>query len=251
MIKFTRIAVGMLVGAALSASAFAAQFSDEQKTELGEVIKNYLLEHPEVIRDALQELEKRQVQADVAAQAAAIRENATQIFRHKGDLVAGNPEGKITMVEFFDYNCGYCKRAFPDVLKMIESDPDLRIVLKEFPILGAGSVYAAQAALASRKQNKYWEFHVALLSHDGHIDEAAVDEVAKSAGLDLDRLKQDMKAQDVQDTIATNLKLSEALRVQGTPAFIVDQTFIPGAIGFDGLTAAVKKVRDAGGCQVC
>jgi protein-disulfide isomerase len=136
-------------------------------------------------------------------------------------------------------------------MKMIESDPDLRVVFKEFPILGAGSVHAAQAALASRKQNKYWEFHMALLAHEGHVDEAAVDEVAKSVELDLAKLKEDMKAEDVKEVIATNMKLSEALRIQGTPAFIVDQTFIPGAIGFDGLMAAVKKVRDTGGCQVC
>jgi protein-disulfide isomerase len=251
MTKFTRIAAGLLFGAALSASAYAAQFNNEQKAEMGEIIKNYLMEHPEVIREALRELEKRQAQEEAAAQTAAIAENASEIFRNKGDLVAGNPEGKVTLVEFFDYNCGYCKRAFPDVLKMIESDPDLRVVLKEFPILGSGSVYASQAALASRKQNKYWEFHLALISREGHVDEAAVDEVAKSVGLDVEKLKQDMKAQEVQDTLAANMKLSEALRLQGTPAFIVDQTFIPGAIGFDGLMAAVKKVRDSGGCQVC
>jgi protein-disulfide isomerase len=251
MIRLTRIAAGLLFGAALSATAFAAQFSDEQKAELGEVIKNYLLEHPEVIRDALQEFEKRQAQAEAKAQATAITENADRIFRQEGDLVAGNPAGKVTMVEFFDYNCGYCKRAFPDVMKLIESDSDLRVVFKEFPILGAGSMYAAQAALASRQQNKYWEFHVALLGHEGHVDEAAVDEIAKTVGLDLDKLKQDMDAKDVKDTITANMKLSDALRLQGTPAFIVDQTFIPGAIGLDGLMAAVKKVRDAGGCQVC
>jgi protein-disulfide isomerase len=251
MTKFTRIAAALVFGTALTASAFAGQFSDEQKGEIGEVIKNYLLEHPEVLRDAMRELEKRQAQEEATAQTSAITENASKIFREKGDLVAGNPNGKVTMVEFFDYNCGYCKKAFPDVLKMIESDPDLRIVFKEFPILGSGSVYASQAALASRKQNKYWEFHLALLGHEGHVDEATVDEIAKSVGLNLDQLKQDMNGQEVKDTLAANMKLSEALRVQGTPAFIVDQTFIPGAIGFDGLVAAVKKVRDAGGCQVC
>jgi protein-disulfide isomerase len=226
-------------------------FSDAEKKDIGEIVKQYLIEHPEVVQDAMNELKRRQDEAESKAQSLAIAENASKIFRSEADLVAGNPAGKVTMVEFFDYNCGYCKRAFPDVMKMIEADKDLRIVMKEFPILGPGSVFAARAALGSRKQGKYWEYHMALMAHEGKMDEEAALSIAATVGLDVERLKSDMAGADVSAVIDANMQLAESLTIQGTPAFIIDRTLIPGAIGYAGLAAAVKGVRDAGGCQVC
>lgn len=231
--------------------AMASEFTDAQKDELGPIIRDYLIKNPEVLREAMQELERRQTQAEDKARKEALVAKATAVFREEGDLVGGNPDGKVTVVEFFDYNCGYCRKAFPDVIKMIESDKDLRLVMKEFPILGPGSTYAARAALASRKQGKYWAYHVALMDHDGKIDEPAAHEIAISVGLDVERLKEDMKSAEIDSVIQRNMSLAEALNIQGTPAFIIDETIIPGAIGYDGLAAAVKQVRDNGGCQIC
>jgi protein-disulfide isomerase len=229
----------------------AGEFTPEQKKELGEFIRQYLLENPEVVRDAMQELERKQQMSEVAARSESLKALSPEIFRSGDDLVGGNPNGKVTLVEFFDYNCGYCKRAFPDVMKMAASDQDLRLVMKEFPILGPDSVYAARAALASRKQGKYWEYHMALMAHEGRIDEAAADRIAEATGIDVQKLKADMEAEEVSQVITRNLQLADSLKIQGTPAFIIDETVIPGAVGYDALAAAVKQVRDNGGCKLC
>jgi protein-disulfide isomerase len=249
MLSILRVA--LLAGMVGVVPAGAGEFTDAQKEELGGVIRDYLLKNPEILREALQELERRETQAENAARKEALVAKAGSVFHGDGDLVAGNADGKVTMVEFFDYNCGYCRKAFPDVMKMIEGDKDLRVVMKEFPILGPGSAYAARAALASRKQGKYWEYHVALMSHDGKIDESSADEIAASVGLDVGRLKADMESEEVNAVIKRNAGLAESLNIQGTPAFIIDETIIPGAIGYDGLAAAVRQVRDNGGCRLC
>lgn len=231
--------------------AQAAEFNDAQKKELGDIIRQYLLENPEVVRDAMQELERKQQEAEDAARTDTLKTLAAEIFRSKDDLIGGNPNGKVTMVEFFDYNCGYCKRAFPDVMKMIDADKDLKLVMKEFPILGAGSVYAARAALASRKQGKYWEYHMALMAHEGRIDEAVADQIAEATGLDVKKLKADMETDEVNQVIGRNMQLADSLKIQGTPAFIIDETVIPGAVGYEALAAVVKQIRDNGGCKLC
>jgi protein-disulfide isomerase len=204
-----------------------------------------------IVREAMQELERKQQMAEEAARSDSLKAMSNEIFRSADDLVGGNPKGTVTLVEFFDYNCGYCKRAFPDVMKMVESDKDLKLVMKEFPILGPGSVYAARAALASRKQGKYWEYHLALMAHEGRIDEQVADQVAESTGLDVKKLKADMEADEVNQVITRNMQLADSLKIQGTPAFIIDETIIPGAVGYDALAAAVKQVRDNGGCRLC
>jgi protein-disulfide isomerase len=231
--------------------AQAAEFNDTQKKELGDIIRQYLLDNPEVVRDAMQELERKQQEAEDSARTDTLKTMAAEIFRSKDDLIGGNPNGKVTMVEFFDYNCGYCKRAFPDVMKMIDADKDLKLVMKEFPILGPGSVYAARAALASRKQGKYWEYHMALMAHEGRIDEAVADQIAAASGLDVKKLKADMEADEVNQVITRNMQLADSLKIQGTPAFIIDETVIPGAVGYEALAAVVKQIRDNGGCKLC
>ncbi|MFZ5676649.1 MAG: DsbA family protein [Pseudomonadota bacterium] len=231
--------------------AQAAEFNDVQKKELGDIIRQYLLENPEVVRDAMQELERKQQEAEDSARSDTLKTMASEIFHSKDDLVGGNPKGKVTMVEFFDYNCGYCKRAFPDVMKMIDADKDLKLVMKEFPILGPGSVYAARAALASRKQGKYWEYHMAMMAHEGRIDEAVADQIAEATGLDVKKLKADMEADEVNQVIGRNMQLADSLKIQGTPAFIIDETVIPGAVGYEALAAVVKQIRDNGGCKLC
>ena len=248
---FRPLTIALSLVLALAGIAAAAEFNNKQADEIRAIVKQYLIDHPEVIQEALRANEERQQRAEDERRNQALQSNASDIFHSGDDLVAGNSSGSVTMVEFFDYNCGYCKRAFPDVMKMIQADGDLKLVMKEFPILGPGSVYAARAALASRKQGKYWEYHLALLGHDGRIDEATADEIARSVGLDVGKLKTDMKSDDVTRVIQRNMMLAEALRIEGTPAFIIDDVLIPGAVGFEALTATVKGVRDQGGCKVC
>ncbi len=250
MLKLIRMLV-VAMAAFFVLPAQAAQFTPEQKQELGDIIRQYLMENPEVVRDAMQELERKQQLAEEAARSDSLKAMSSEIFRSKDDLVGGNANGKVTLVEFFDYNCGYCKKAFPDVMKMIDADKDLKLVMKEFPILGPGSVYAARAALASRKQGKYWEYHMAMMAHEGRIDEQVADQIAEAQGLDVKKLKADMEADEVNQIIARNMQLADSLKIQGTPAFIIDETIIPGAVGYEALAAAVKQVRDSGGCKLC
>ncbi len=250
--SFRSLLLAGALGFALTAplTSHAQEFNDKQREELGQIIHDYLVKNPEVLREAFQALEKKQQDAEASAAKAKIGERAADIFKSPGDLVAGNPDGKITMVEFFDYNCGYCKRSLPDVLKLVEENKDLRLVMKEWPILGPGSTYASKAAIASREQGKYWDFHLALMEESG-IDEAKVLETAKRIGLDVDKLKADIEKPEVQAIIDRNMSLAESLNIQGTPAFLVDEQLFPGAVGFDALTEAVKTVRGAGGCKVC
>jgi protein-disulfide isomerase len=228
----------------------AQEFSQDQRKELGEIIRDYLIGNPEVLREAVQALERKEQEVAAAAATAAISERGAEIYRSEGDLVAGNPDGSVSMAEFFDYNCGYCKRAMPDVLALIESDDDLRVVFKEWPILGEGSMFAAKAALASQRQGKYWEFHLALMETRG-VTEATTMEAAERIGLDVEQLKADMQRPEVTGVIERNMRLATTLGIQGTPAFVIDDQVIPGAVGYDVLAQEIGQVRDNGGCKIC
>ena len=253
MLKFGSklLACTFAVSMAMSSVAFGGGFNEPQRKEIGEIIKEYLLENPEILRDAFQELQRREQMAEANRAQSVIKENAASIFRSDKDLVAGNPNGSITMVEYFDYNCGYCKRAMPDVLKLVDQDKDLKVVMKEFPILGPGSTFAARAALASKKQGKYWEFHLALMRQRGSVTEKSTLKVAEKVGLDVERLKQDMQSPEIEQTLGANMSVAQSLGINGTPAFIIDDKLIPGAVGFETLAGTVEQVRDAGGCKIC
>jgi protein-disulfide isomerase len=244
------LSLGLLTAAG-SLAALAAADTGLTEEQFGTMVRNYLLKHPEVLRETIEALDKKEKAAETQASVEVISTRAKEIFRSSDDHVAGNPAGKISVVEFFDYNCGYCRHSLPDVLKLIDSDRDVRLVIKEFPILGPGSVTAAKAAIAARHQNKYWNFHLALMRTPGTVDDAKVFEVAKSIGLDIGKLKSDMENPEVARILAQNHAMAQALGIQGTPAFIIDQTLIPGAPGYDGLSSAVAAVKDAGGCKSC
>ena len=239
----------LLAAAAMSAMlavpsmASSGEFSPTQRDEIGSIVREYLLKHPEVLREAFEALELKQNATGLAAA-------ADKLYRASGDLIAGNPDGDIVLVEFFDYNCGYCKRSLPDVLQLISKNKDLKLIMKEWPILGAGSVYAARAALASRAQGKYWQFHLALLA-ERRVDETTVLGVAEKVGLDIERLKADMLSNEVLETIRDNGSTAELIGIQGTPAFVVGDQLFPGAVGYDKLTEAIEKVRKDGGCKIC
>jgi len=249
-IRTAVVASVLAIALLLSGGLLAQEFDETQRQEMGEIIRDYLLENPELLREVIQALEAKEQEAGAAAMTDTIRERGEALYRGEHDLVAGNPDGSVTMVEFFDYNCGYCKRAMSDVLALIESDDDLRVVFKEWPILGEGSRFAARAALASRKQGKYWEFHQALMATRS-VDETTTLEVAERIGLDVDQLKADMEAPEVAAVIEGNMQLASAFGIQGTPAFFVDDQMIPGAVGHEALAQVIGEVREAGGCSIC
>jgi protein-disulfide isomerase len=244
-----RIAFAAAVSVALAgaAPAVAQSFSADQREEIGKIIKDYLLTHPEVMQDVMAELEKRQQSAEAEKHRAAVVENKATLFSSPHQVVLGNPQGNVTMVEFFDYNCGFCKRAMTDMLDLIKTDNNLKFVLKEFPVLGEGSVEAARVAVAARMQDtngkKYIEFHQKLLGSRGGADKMRALAVAKEVGFDMPRLERDMGSDEVKKTIEENMKLAEALGVSGTPSYVVGQEVVIGAVGLDALRDKINAER--------
>jgi protein-disulfide isomerase len=225
----------------------AQEFSAPQKSEIEHIIRDYLVSHPEVLQDAIAELEKRQAAADLEKTKAAVTNNADTLFNSSRQVVLGNPAGDVTMVEFFDYNCGYCKRAMADMLDLMKTDPKLKIILKEFPVLGAGSVEAAKVAVAVRLQDKggkkYLEFHQKLLGGRGQADKARALAVAKEVGFDMKRIEADMDGDEAKVSLEEGLKLGETLGLNGTPSYVVGTDVVVGAVGLDALRAKVSTAR--------
>jgi protein-disulfide isomerase len=246
-----------LLAAAASMLAFSlpavaeGSFTDAQKAEMGQIVRDYLLANPEILLEVSQALEAKQKETESKQREAAMAASADAIFRSPHDHVVGNPKGDVTLVEFFDYNCGWCKKGFPEVVSLIEQDKNLRVVLKEFPIFGGDSDYAAKAALAAGKQGKYWELHSAMFSHEGKVTKEFVDEAAKELGLDLAKLKADMESPEVAKIIADNQALAQSLAINGTPAFIIDTQVTPGYLPAPDLLASIQQVRESGGCKLC
>jgi protein-disulfide isomerase len=225
-------------------SSSPQSFSNDQRQAIESIVKDYLAQHPEVVQEAMDALDKRQKMADADKARATIRDNNATIFNSSHQVVLGNPQGKITMVEFFDYNCGFCKHALPDMVDLIKGNPDLKFVLKEFPVLGPGSVEAAHVAVAARMQDstgkKYIEFHQKLLGGRGAADKARALAVAKDVGFDMTRLEKDMDSDEVKTTIDENMKLADALGVNGTPSYVVGDEVIVGAVGLDELKSKIQ-----------
>jgi protein-disulfide isomerase len=228
-------------------AASAQSFSDSQRGDIETIIKNYLVAHPEVVEDAMTELSKRQAAADTEKHEATIAKNSDAIFNSPRGVTIGNKDGDVTFVEFFDYNCGYCKRAMADMLDLMKTDPKLKVVLKEFPVLGPGSVEAAQVAVAARMQDpvgkKYLEFHQKLLGGRGQADKARAMAAAKDAGFDMARLEKDLASPEVRATIEENFKLAEDMGMNGTPSYVIGKEVVVGAVGLDGLKEKIGVAR--------
>ena len=228
-------------------AASAQTFSDGQRGEIETIVKNYLIAHPEVLEEAMNELNKRQAADEAAKHEASITENSQAIFNSPRNVTLGNKSGDVTFVEFFDYNCGYCKRAMTDMLDLMKSDPNLKVVLKEFPVLSEGSVEAAKVAVAVRMQDpggaKYLDFHQKLLGGRGQADKARALAAAKEAGLDVARIEKDLASPEVRATIEENFKLAEAMGMNGTPSYVIGKQVVVGAIGLDGLKEKIGLAR--------
>src|SRR6202034_132173 len=233
--------------AAAPMATSAQTFSDGQRGEIETIIKNYLVSHPEVLEEAMAELNKRQAAADAEKHEATVAINAGTIFKSTRGGTLGNKDGDVTFVEFFDYNCGYCKRAMSDMLDLMKTDPKLKVVLKEFPVLGPGSVEAAQVAVAARMQDpsgkKYLDFHQKLLGGRGQADKAHAMAAAKDAGFDVARLEKDLASPEVRATIEENFKLAEEMGMNGTPSYVIGKQVVVGAVGLDDLMEKIGMAR--------
>jgi protein-disulfide isomerase len=240
------IAVGLLVasrGTAPDRVAQSAMMVTPDKAALGKSIREYLIANPEVLVEAMQELERKQdSQRDSAAQ-KAISENQNELLRDPDSPVAGNPSGDVTVVEFSDYQCPYCKRAHSAVKSVVAADGKVKIIFKDLPILGEPSRIAALAALASSAQGKHLAFHNALMEYNGKIDRDKIMEIAGSVGLDVAKLQKDMEDPKLKQIIDRNLALASALGVRGTPAFVIGNQFVPGAVDADALKQLIADAR--------
>jgi protein-disulfide isomerase len=225
--------------------------SDQARVE--RTVRDYLTKNPEVLVEMTNELDKRQAAEQEAQQKKAISENADAIFRSPVSHVVGNPNGDVSLVEFFDYNCGYCRKAMPDVVKLVNDDGKIRLVLKELPIFGEDSEAAAKLALASNKQGKYFEMHQKLFSEPGKADKEKALRVAKELGLDVDQLQKDAEDPDIKKGLDQAKDLAQKLNLQGTPLYLIGDRVLPGAPDdlFDQLKAKVAEVRKKGCATTC
>ncbi|HEX2113579.1 MAG TPA: DsbA family protein [Alphaproteobacteria bacterium] len=228
---------------ALGAPSLAQQAPALTRAQIEQIVREYLLNNPEIIVEAIETLEARQRQAKQADQRDAIAAHKDQLYRDADAPVAGNPNGDVTLVEFFDYRCPYCKQVAPALTQLLKEDNKLRFVFKELPILGPDSVIAARAALAANAQGKYMAMHSALLRHRGSYDEATVLRIATEAGLDAARLKADMAKPEIEAMIDRNRSLARALSLTGTPAFIIGDKVVPGAADLETLKMLVAEAR--------
>ena len=190
-------------------------------------------------------LQAEQAAAQSQAQFEVLNNERQLLERDPNAPVLGNPDGDVTVVEFFDYNCPYCRRAMPEVQGLLDGDDNVRLVYREWPILGEGSVFAAKAALASREQGKYEAFHWALMGMEGRAEEASVMRIAQEIGLDVERLREDMEAAEIQEHIATSMRLTQSLGFSGTPSFVIGDNLVPGLVEEDRLRALVEEAREA------
>lgn len=224
---------------AVAAESTATMSKDEFERRVHE----YLLAHPEAVAEAINRLEAQQREQEAKQGQAALQSHLDEVFRDPNDPVGGNSKGDATLVEFFDYNCPYCKQMASVMTQAEAADPRLRVVYKEFPILGPNSLFAAKAALAANKQGKYVAFHRALYQVRGAVDEGKVLEIAKTVGLDLARLKVDMQAPEISARLDKNIDLARALGINGTPGFAIGDKLFTGATDLKSLQTVVEASR--------
>ena len=253
MRDFKGVSRGMAAALVLAASwaalwaapAQAQGLTPEQSKQVEDVVRRVIKENPRLILDALEELRKAEQAAQKSKGLAALKAKAKDIQNDPNAPVAGNPQGDVTVVEFFDYRCPYCKAGHERLKQVVAKDGKVRLVLKEFPILGPESVFASRAALAAHRQDpkKYYGFHDALLSSKERITNDITLKIAGASGLDVERLKKDMAAPEISRMLEANADLAEELGINGTPAFIVGDNLAPGAVDAATLEKMIAEAR--------
>ena len=239
------LAAALLIGLATALPMPAVALDDSQKQEFGDFIREYLMANPEIVEEMQQALEiKKEAESRVMAQ-AAIADHKDAIFNASEDIVLGNPDGDVTIVEFYDYNCGFCKRAMNDMFGLLEKDPNLRFVLKEFPILGPDSLAAHRVAMSFRKlaPEQYSDFHVKLLGGDVRATEEYAIDIATGLGVDREALIAGMDDPVIDQSIRQTYELANALGISGTPSFVIGDEAVFGAVGEETLLTKITNMR--------
>lgn len=237
----------LVVDAAAKAGQTAKAQSPTQIAELGPVIESYLMANPELLQKMSEKLQAQAQAAEKDRTKTAIAGIHDQIFNDPDAVVVGNPDGDVTLVEYFDYNCTYCRAALPDMMNLLASDPNLRIVLKEFPILSQGSLDAARVALAvSQAGGDYMAFHAKLFETNGQIGKKEALDAAAAVGLDPVKIEQASQDKGIADIIQRSYAQAQALNITGTPSYVIGDTIIPGAVGEAQLKSMIKNLRDCG-----
>lgn len=231
-----------LIGLALCASP--AKAMDREQVEA--IIKDYIENNPSMIIDSVESYGRQQQALDALERQKALEEHMTWLDDNDMLPVVGNPDGDVTIVEFFDYNCGYCKKALDDVLKLMGNDDQVKFVLIETPILGPTSDMAARYAMAAKEQDAYLEYHIAVMRNRGPINETSLKEIGEKVGLDIEKLETDAKSGEIAQKVATKSRKASQMGITGTPAFIIDGQLYGGYIGYDAMVNAVEEARENG-----
>ena len=237
---FRSLVAGLMLLTSGSVTTARADLDPADRQAIRQEIETYIRQNPEILRDALVALAARE---DAARQRAGI----AQVRNDAGDPVLGNPDGAITVYEFSDYNCGYCKRMFAPVIALVANNSDVRMVIKEFPILSPSSLSAAKAGIAAQKQGKFEIFHKSLMTYRGQVTDDAITAAAKAADIDIDQMRGDMDSKDTTAIIARTRAAAAALGINGTPGFVIGDTIIPGAVDPAQLQAVIDALRAKGG----
>jgi protein-disulfide isomerase len=216
------------------------------KDQVEQIIHDYIMDNPKLIMESVDTYQRKSMQAREASADADVKKNKDALTRDSSSPEAGDPAGDVTVVEFFDYNCHFCKGAFPAVQTLLEKDKKLRIVFKEFPILGPSSETAAKWALAAQKQKKYFAFHAAMMNNKEPISDSLLEKVAKSVGMDVDKAKMDLSSPDILVQLEKNRTLANELDISGTPAFVIGDDISRGAIPEDAMEQKISDLRAAG-----
>jgi protein-disulfide isomerase len=244
---FTVVAVlGIAMATAVDGHADSSATKAPGKLAIEKIVHDYLIANPEVIEEAIQALQAKREAAEKNRAQVALSENSDALRGHPMTPVSGNDTGDVTVVEFFDYQCGYCKRSLASMVDLLNSDKNVRVVWKELPILGPASRFAARAAMAAKKQDKYFDFHVGMMGARGRLSESKVMSIAADVGLNVDRLREDMKDAKIETYLDETLQLANSLGIRGTPALIIGNTLVRGAIDGSSMKRIIAKTRAGG-----
>lgn len=247
-VKYLLLAAGIISTASIlpaytaQAETASSAFTVEQTAELDKMFRKFMTDNPETIMESVrlyQEQQEKRAQQTAQEKLADYQDE----FAKKDAPMGGNPDGDVTLVEFFDYNCGYCKKAFSDIQKLIGEDSNLRVVFQEMPILSPTSTKMAALSLAAKKQGKYFEMHTALMDHRGNQSDATFLKLGEDLGLDTEQLKKDADSAEIKSEIDKAKKMAFELGIRGTPGFVIGDKIYPGYIGIDGLRKAIKEIR--------
>jgi len=238
--------LGIAMATTVDVRADSSTAKAPDKSAIERIVHDYLIANPEVIEEAIQALQAKREVAEKNRAQAALSEHGDDLRGHPMTPVSGNSTGDVTVVEFFDYGCGYCKRSLASLIDLLNSDKNVRVVWKELPILGPASRFAARAAMAAMKQDKYFDFHVGLMGARGRLSESKVMSIAADVGLNIDRLREDMKDPTIEAYLDETLQLANSLGIRGTPAFVIGDTLVPGAIDASAMKRIIAKTRAGG-----